>query len=136
MKSPSEREALVENRRFPRVSASCGLRFTPVSESDVAARLDSMSEAMMRNISGGGICFVSERPLTPGCMLALELRLPGFPMDVISMGKVAWSRPLEDDAPGFEIGLEFWWIGWEDEEAQTRIRGFIAETLKDSTRPR
>ena len=66
----------------------------------------------MNNISGGGICFTNAVAVPKGKMLALEMELPGFPTSVISMGKVIWCRESQDGRGLFDVGVEFWWVGW------------------------
>ncbi|MEE9392179.1 MAG: PilZ domain-containing protein [Planctomycetota bacterium] len=129
MKNDKQKPALMENRGFPRVSANCEMTFRPVEDAD--GRFDDLKTkhaAALNNISGGGISFEAPAAVAEGQMLALELQLPGFPMEVISMGKVSWCDAQEKG--GYEIGVEFWWIGWKDEEAQNSIRNFIADRLR------
>jgi Tfp pilus assembly protein PilZ len=84
----------------------------------------------MKNISGGGICFSNPDQIPEGSMLALEVALPEFPDTVISMGKVCWCR-ASTDGDDYEIGVEFWWIGWKDEAAQQKLRSFITTALRE-----
>lgn len=117
-----------ENRSFPRVDASCVVNWRPVGDDPMFQNL-SQGNGVMQNISGGGICMVVPQSPGEGAMLALDIDLPGFPTSVVALGKVV----REDKVPkGFEIGIEFWWIGWRDESAQTQIRSFIARKLRES----
>ena len=65
-----------------------------------------------------------------GQLLALTIQLPGLPTSVIALGKVQWSKPIDD---GHDVGIEFWWVGWEDQSAQEQIRNFISTTLHDDS---
>jgi hypothetical protein len=116
-----------ENRAFPRVSADCRLKFRPVGD-DPMFREMSASDGLMQNISGGGISMIVDEDPGLGGMLALDIDLPGFPTSVIALGKVVWSKPA---GRAFDVGVEFWWIGWRDEAAQAQIRAFIARKLRD-----
>jgi Tfp pilus assembly protein PilZ len=133
MSDTNRRTALDEERSFPRVSAACGLSWRPIDREEGLDKLADRNEAVMNNISGGGISFTSDEKIPVGRMLALEVELPGFPTAVISMGKVVWCRPAEDEPGRFEAGVEFWWIGWKDEETQNQIRQFIAQSLQKAT---
>lgn len=117
-----------ELRSFPRVSADCKLSFKRVDTDPAFQEMAKANDAVLNNISGGGISFSSSERLEPGTMLALEVALPGFPTNVLSMGRVVWTQP--DKVGGFDHGVEFYWIGWKDEAAQNQIRGFIADALK------
>ncbi|MEZ6194872.1 MAG: PilZ domain-containing protein [Planctomycetota bacterium] len=130
MSDSNRRAALDEKRSFPRVSANCHLAWRAMDEAGQLERLAEKNDAVMNNISGGGICFTNPVEVERGRMLALEVELPGFPMAVISMGKVVWCRPSSERSGAFDVGVEFWWIGWKDEEAQNQIRRFITDSLR------
>ena len=122
-------EAKVKSQRnFPRVSHSCPVNFRILESSEVDEGADA-ARAIMNNISGGGISFSSPDPLDVGNMLALEVDLPGYPSGVISMGKVVWCNPSTEESGRHDIGVEFWWVGWKDEDAQKRISNFIGDAL-------
>ncbi len=123
------RAEVQERRKFPRVSVTCDVKYRAVEVSDEVRDVGENAPGIMKNISGGGICFVTDEAQSTGQMLALELTLPGFPSDVISYGRVCWCHTKDDGR--FDIGVEFWWIGWNDDDAQRRIRGFITEALRE-----
>lgn len=128
--SPLSREnTLQEQRNFPRVSRSCDVSFRHVNREAFEGKTQPEA-GTMRNISGGGICFYNPEQIPVGSMLALEVALPEFPDTVISMGKVCWCRPSSGDH-GYDIGVEFWWIGWKDEAAQQKLRSFITTALRE-----
>ena len=59
----------------------------------------------------------------------LEMSLSQSPTPVVSLGRVVW---CEAGAGGkFDVGIEFWWIGWADEEAQRHMLGYIGQKLKE-----
>ena len=80
------------------------------------------------SISGGGVCVSMPEDPGMGNLLALTMHLPNMDSAVISLGKVAWSRP--GDGGEWDVGVEFWWVGWEDKDAQESIRDYISSTLK------
>lgn len=115
-----------ERRRFPRVRDDCRLRFRRVEAREFFA---ASGEAMTRNISGGGVCFrptASGPSPVRGDVLALELDLPEFGAPVLALGRVVRSGMAAD---GPEVAVEFWWVGWGDEEAQRQIGAYIKKKL-------
>ncbi len=114
-----------DKRRFPRLKESCSIRFRHV-ESDSFPQ--EGTDALTVNISGGGICFVSAEKLAHDSLLAIELTLPEFDSPVVSLGRTVWCEPLDDGK--FEVGMEFWWIGWGDDGAQQAISGYIKKALE------
>ncbi len=118
----------IKRRAFPRVSGSCPVQYRPL-KGDPGVALNGPSDAVMNNISGGGISFTAPEPVAEGQMLALQVDLPGFPAGVISMGKVVWCQPSDDEPGRFDLGVEFWWVGWKDHDVQKQINDFISASL-------
>jgi hypothetical protein len=118
-----------ENRVFPRVSASCEITWRVVDDASLGDTAPPSEGGFLQNISGGGLCFSTATPPPVGIMLALKLRLPELPTPVIALGRAAW---VEEGAAGFEVGVEFWWIGWQDEGVQAEIRNLITHKLSEA----
>ncbi len=130
--SPTQDTAATTGKRdFPRISQACPLRFEHLEAMPEGVSSPSGDSAVMNNISGGGICFTNSVPVEKGSMLALEMDLPGFPTSVISMGKVVWCQDSEQTPGQYDVGVEFWWVGWRDQEAQQRVSEFITRSLND-----
>lgn len=117
-----------EQREFPRVSSRCLVDFRPVGEDERFHEMRQSSQGLLQNISGGGVCVRMETDPGTNQLLALTIQLPQMPTSVIALGKVVWTRPADD---GTDVGIEFWWVGWEDPTAQEQIRNFISDTLHD-----
>ena len=115
----------LRRRKYPRVNEACNVKYHVVEDAAVPARNQG---GVAVNISGGGMCFSADGPLEPGSMVALEMTLSDLPTPVVSLGRVVWSEPSEE-AGKFDVGVEFWWIGWADEEAQNRMLGYINQKL-------
>lgn len=98
---------------------------------DPAFAMLATQKGVMQNISGGGVCFTSVTDPGLGKMIALSLDLPGLPASVLSLGRTVWTKPA---AGGFDVGVEFWWIGWKDEDVQQKIRSYIADKLRTENR--
>lgn len=122
-------DTMADKRSFPRISSRCVVDYRPVGD-DPAFQQMQGAQGVMQNISGGGVCVRMTEDPGKGNLLAMNIQLPGFPSSVISLGKVCWSKPAED---GFDIGVEFWWVGWQDAGAQEQIRQFIAARLDDES---
>ena len=114
-----------ERRSFPRLKDSVQIRYREV-RSEVFPGEDS--EGFTINISGGGVCFSTQKPLEPGQVLAVEMSLPEFESPVVTLGRVAW---CEKGSESFEVGTEFWWIGWGDDDVQQSIGEYIRRALED-----
>jgi hypothetical protein len=113
-----------ERRRFPRLKRSCSLRYRHIEGESLPTE---GQEALSVNISGGGISFQVPESVEPGVLLALELTLPEFDAPVVSLGRTVWCDPADD---GFQVGVEFWWIGWGDDGAQRAIADSIKKALE------
>jgi hypothetical protein len=114
-----------DKRRFPRLKDSCRIRFRRVESGAIPVE---GNEALTVNISGGGICFESGEPVEPGSLVAIELTLPEFESAVVSLGRAVWCEELGEGR--FQVGMEFWWIGWGDDGAQKAISGYIKDALE------
>jgi len=122
--SDEEKGSGKERRRFPRLSTACAIRVRPLSGVNLTG--DGI-EGMTVNISGGGLRYKSEACVELGAFLAVELRLPDFPSPVLALARAAF---CSSDGPPFEVGLEFWWVGWGDDSAQRAISDFIKTELR------
>ena len=118
-----------ERRDFPRLSSSCLVDYNVVQQDDRYEEMRENSKGLLQNISGGGMCIRVEKAPEDGEMMTLNIRLPQFPTAVLALGKVCWVKTVEGG--GFDVGVEFWWIGWEDAEAQESIRGYIRDCMPD-----
>jgi hypothetical protein len=117
-----------EKREFPRVAASCVVTWRVIDQRSLAHDAPPSEGGMLQNISGGGLCFTTEAPPPEGAMIALKLHLTELPTPVIALGRACW---VEESSAGFEVGIEFWWIGWQDEGVQAEIRNLITQKLAD-----
>lgn len=114
-----------DSRRFPRLRSACSFRYKQVKAEGI---LGDSAKALTVNISGGGVCFETEESIPAGSMLAVELDLPDNECPVVSLGRVAWCRP--SDSGKFDVGMEFWWVGWGDDSAQKSISDHIKDSLE------
>lgn len=113
-------------RRFPRLKEACEIRFRQVEGEGLAGE---RVETLTRDISQGGVCFLTDQELSPGVILAVELSIAGFESDIVALGRSVWSDPV--DGGRYEIGLEFWWVGWSESGAQRAIADHIRDALTE-----
>lgn len=112
-----------EKRRFPRVDVKSPVKFRiPTAKMDI-------SMASIKNISGGGLCLLTNTTLKNGQIIQLEFGLPSDHATVIAMGEVAWVTDVAE--PGlkykFQIGVSFIEI---DKQKQKDINRFVITRLK------
>ncbi len=118
-----------ERRKFPRLRSACSIRVKPI----VGARPPGDGvDAMTVNISGGGLRYRSASAVRPGEFLAVEMSLPEFDSPVVAMGRAAFCESAPD---GYEVGVEFWWVGWSDDSAQRAISDYIKTELRHREPP-
>jgi hypothetical protein len=85
------------------------------------------------NISGGGVCFEATEEIQKGALVALDIRSDDFNAPILALAKVAWCKPSRGM---YQVGAEFWWVGWGDKQAQTTIANYVsAQTTAASTSP-
>src|SRR3989338_1360062 len=93
-----------EHRRFIRVTSRLNATFKIVKTGKIA-------RALTKDISAGGICFVTADILEPGTAVEVEMKLPDSEAPVRFLGEVAWSRPIGHaksyEDPTGETGVKF-----------------------------
>ena len=126
---PRARCALAsDHRHFPRIRDSARIKWR-VAEGATPAS-PAIDDGLQINISGGGVCFLSQAPVDLGTMLAVELQLPNYPSGIIALARVVWVDEVDRvEECGFEIGAEFHWIGWDSNFAQQQIAGYVKSRL-------
>jgi len=123
----SQEDADRRQRKYPRVKEACEVKYRVIEDPVMQPERQG---GVALNISGGGMCFSVEQELELGSMLAIELTLPELPTPVVSLARVVWCD-LGDGAAKFDVGVEFWWIGWADTEAQGHMLRYINEKLDE-----
>ena len=111
---------MFKRRKFPRVSKEYSVSYSMVDQEQFDRNPVS---SLAVNISGGGLCFTTEEPLDKGSMVALDIDADDLHSSILALAKIKWCTPLSDTT--YEIGAEFWWIGWRDNDAQNTVADFI-----------
>jgi len=93
-----------EQRHFIRITSRLNATFKIVKTGRVA-------RALTKDISAGGICFVTAGILEPGTAVEVEMKLPDSETPVRFLGEVAWSCPIGHaksyEDPTGETGVKF-----------------------------
>ena len=109
-----------QRRRFPRLGKNYQISYTPIDKEQFQSNpLSSLAV----NISGGGLCFETRETLEKDALIALEIDSDDFRSAILALARVAWCKQKGDT---YEVGAEFWWIGWRDNQAQATMADFIA----------
>ena len=119
----------LEKRKFPRLKDNIFVfcRSGPTSSDEF--------KAITCDVSGGGLMFETERDITPGSKLELEIYQPikCFKNMICSMpvlAKVVWTREIEKE--NFEEGENRYKIGIEFSEIEEEDRKIIATYVERS----
>jgi hypothetical protein len=110
-------------RKFPRINEGWKITYR-ILETEMVSK-EPLNNFTV-NISGGGICFQSEYEVVPNTALAIEMDSEEFPSPVMALARVVWCNTTDQ---GYEIGAEFWWIGWKDSNAQQTIADHISSAI-------
>ncbi len=65
------------------------------------------NKAKLKNVSEGGVCIITEKPLSYGYDLTIMFSLPEtIPLNIKSFAKVVWSKLSGNNT--YESGIQFW----------------------------
>jgi hypothetical protein len=116
-----ERALSMKNRKFPRIDRNWQLKYRKLEKHvDQGSPLSSLAI----NLSGGGVCFATLDEVAPDSLLALELESPEWEMPIIAMARAVWCKKRHFDEM-FDLGCEFYWVGWKDDSAQQSLADYI-----------
>lgn len=110
---------MFKRRQFPRVSKEYHISYALIDREQFDG---SPVNSLAVNISGGGICFNVSEPLAKGSMITLDIQADDLQSSILALAKVKWCKAQKDQ---YEVGAEFWWIGWRDNDAQHAVADFI-----------
>ena len=115
-------------RRFPRLHKDFQITYRMVDQE----KFDhDPIKSLAVNISGGGVCFEAADNLQKGALVALDIRADDFNAPILALAKIIWCKPY---GTRYQVGAEFWWVGWGDDQAQTTIANYVAaQTAAAST---
>jgi hypothetical protein len=111
-------------RKFPRINEGWSIAYRILEKE--ATPKDSLNNFTV-NISGGGICFFSKYEIVPNTTLAIEMDSEEIPSPVMALARVVWCNTANHE---YEVGAEFLWVGWKDNNAQQTIANHISSTIE------
>jgi len=119
----------MKKRKFPRLDESWNLTYRVIDRASIAG---SPINALMLNVSGGGVCFSSAEPLAPESILAVEMESVELESPVICLARCVWCNPKKLDGR-YDVGAEFFWVGWKDDSAQVKIANYVKDHTVDAS---
>ena len=107
-----------ERRQFVRLDTRLDVTYTLLPTTQA-------QQALTKGIGGGGICFFSDRELTPGDRLQMAMKLPDREQPVNCTAEVIWCEPYEvigktGRQRSIEVGVQFLEIAPQDQDAVMR----------------
>ena len=112
---------MLKKRKFPRIDAGCQLKYRRLEKH---VDQDSPLSSLAINLSGGGVCFAARHEIAPDSLLALEIESPELKMPIIAMARAVWCKKRHFDGH-YDLGCEFYWVGWKDDSAQKSLADYI-----------
>jgi hypothetical protein len=116
-----------DKREFLRLSEIWDLNYKIIELEDIKK---SSINSLTVDISGGGVRFEANKKIPEGTMLLLELKSKHFPSPIIAVAKSVWCKKAKKKDK-FEVGLQFWWTGWKDNDSQDAVSEHIVKSLLD-----
>lgn len=116
---------MIKDRKFPRLNLSCDVEYTVDNEFPASSYHRESSKT--KDISTGGMCFITYNNLPLGTIIKLKFRLGNeeHPMEV--KGRVVWSEMFNiGGMEGWDNGVEFIDIAEKD---RYRILKYIDSRL-------
>lgn len=108
-----------ERRRFPRVNARLPLQYK-----DIQRPIEIYSGTLTKDISEGGVRFISTEFLSIFTRLLIEASIPSFSRPIKAISKVAWIRKLPYGNQ-YDVGIQFMDMTEEDKK---HLASFIAKS--------
>lgn len=108
-----------ERRQFPRINARLPLQFK-----DIQRPIETYSGSLTRDISAGGVRFLSNEFLSIFTRLLIEASIPSFSRPVKAISKVAWIRKIPSGNQ-YDVGVKFMDMTEEDKK---HLASFIAKS--------
>lgn len=117
---------MFEKRKFPRLGESWVIDYRAIRTTEF---MKNSIGSLTVNISGGGICFETKEEIPKGTMLALELKSAEFPSAIMALAKSVWCK--EKDIGKYDVGAEFWWTGWKNNDAQKEMLDYVSKHIEE-----
>lgn len=114
-----------DKRKYPRLGSIWDVEYKVLSSDEFS---ENPLQSFTVNISGGGICFEAMEDIPSGTILTLEMKSPAFPSEILALAKVVWCNKNPEKSK-YDVGVEFWWTGWKDKNAQEAVADYITKHI-------
>ena len=71
------------------------------------AKPNSVLRGRVQNLSRGGVCVLSDRPLDQHAVIICEIALPDLPLLIPTVMQVRWDQKREVQGEQYLVGLQF-----------------------------
>ena len=112
-----EEKKPVDRRKYVRINVETKVNFRVKGKEEGKAPPPKIA-GISKDMSVEGICFRTDRELTSGTELEMEVFFPHEPAPLLLKGEVRWSHPLErkgEGKPMFEAGVRLFTFEKSDE---------------------
>ena len=97
----------VERRRAPRFPQVLEIEVNPVPPFDTAEGPRKPILGRAQNVSKGGLCFLSERPVSQSSVLRCEMRAVDVPVPIPTLLLVRWTKRPKVRGKNYLSGMQF-----------------------------
>ena len=110
-----------EKRRSERVFSRIPLQYRKMKGAG-----EEILQTRIKDISDGGLKFMTNEFLSLACRLIVEISMPTTPRHIKAISKIAWIRKV-DDGHNYEIGTQFLDMAREDKkEIELYIKSLLS----------
>ena len=113
-----------ERRRHPRVNARLPLQYK-----DIQRPIEAYSGTLSRDVSEGGVRFLSNEFLSVFTRLLLEVSIPSLSRPVKAISKVAWIQKVPRSNQ-YNVGVQFMDMTEEDKK---QLASFVTKSPAPKT---
>ncbi len=97
----------VERRRAPRFPQVLEIEVNPVPPFDSVEGSTKPILGRAQNVSKGGLCFLSQRPLSQSSLLRCEMRSVDVPVPIPTLLLVRWTKKPNVRGKNYLSGMQF-----------------------------
>jgi hypothetical protein len=97
----------VERRRDPRFPQVLEIEVNPVPPFDSPEGATKPILGRAQNVSKGGLCFLSQRPVSQSSLLRCEMRAVDVPVPIPTLLLVRWTKKSNVRGKNYLSGMQF-----------------------------
>lgn len=95
-----------DRRHDPRFPQTLDLTVQPLPELG-SSRKTTAIRGRIQNISAGGVCLITSRPIEKFSVLRCEITIGDVPLKIATLMQVRWTKKQNMQPEGYLSGLEF-----------------------------